>query len=692
MNREVNISEGRVFLITDNFGNINPRLVQGFFFDDVRHLSFIQTFVNGDFLDILDFSETTYNRAVFIKKNKESFYLPKDCLTVIEDRILDDGMFESIKFINNINQEIKFVFEMRLGVDFADIFDLREKFLNVSNIHSTPTQKNREVFMKHDDPKNMLTYSFKRETYFRETYLEFSEDFKSRGNAVFFEITLKPKESHEISLRLSTLNQNKEKFAPDEQIYSLTKKQEIVQKENPFPKLQTDWDHLKYLYEKSINDLQVLKIEQTEPNGEKILYTAGGLPWFMTLFGRDSAITAYQMLGFDNRFAIGVLKTLSKYQGKIVDPENEEEPGKIVHEMRYGEVAQFKDWVKFPYYGTIDATMIFLKLFVGLYKFYSGDPFFLSLKENVMLSLEWLDKYGDIDGDGFIEYHKKSERGLRNQNWRDSEDSMMFSDGSLAETPIASADVQGYVYDVKKSLAKIADREWKDKALAERLTLEAESLRKKFNEEFWIPEGEFFALGLDKDKRKIDTISSSMGHLLWSEIVDKEKEEKVVKHLMSDEMFSGWGIRTITKNSKNYNPLGYHLGTVWPHDNSLIVRGLHKRGYKNEAMKVIEGMVAASSHLSYKLPELFSGYGLETSAFPVIYPTACDPQAWAAGTVLMFLKTILGIQMNYWEKTFSVNPIPSTKYKFLSLKGFEIYQRKYDITVRDGVAEIKESA
>lgn len=689
MNREIKISEGRVFLISDELGNINPKELQGFFFDDVRHLSFFQTYINGDYLDLIDANQTKYNRAVFVKKNRESPFLPRESLTLIEDRILDDGMFETIKFLNNSNEKLSFTFEIRLGVDFADIFDLREKFLNVSKIKSSTKQ--RQTFMKHNDPENKLTFSFRRDGYERETYVEFSQDFKSRGNSAFFEISLEPHSSYELSLRLSTLNQNKEKFSPNDQVYSLTKKQEILSSQNPFPKLQTDWDNLKNLYEKSISDLEILKIEQTEPNGEKIFYTAGGLPWFMTLFGRDSAITAYQMLGFDNRFAIGVLKTLSKYQGKVEDHENEEEPGKIIHEMRFGEAAYFKDWVKFPYYGTIDATMIFLKLYVGLYKFYAGDPFFLSLKDNVLLALEWLNNYGDLDGDGFIEYQRKSEKGLRNQNWRDSEDSMMFSDGALAESPIASADVQGYVYDVKRSLAKIADREWNEKALAEKLTLEAESLRNKFNKEFWVEDGEFFALGLDKDKRKIDTKASSMGHLLWSEIVDEEKEIKIVDHLMSDDMFSGWGIRTITKKSGSYNPLGYHLGTVWPHDNSIIVRGLHKRGYKKEAMKVIEAMVGAASHLSYSLPELFSGYGLETSAFPIIYPKACDPQAWASGTVLMFIKTILGIEMNYWGKTFSVNPIPSNKYNFLSLKGFEIYQKKYDITVYNGEVKIEES-
>lgn len=687
MNKDIAISEGRVFLMTDHYGHINPKQVQGFFYDDVRHLSFIQTYINGEFPDMLDVNELRYNRAIFVQKNKESFDLPKDSLTIIEDRILDDGMFENIKFISNSNKSLKFTFEIMLGADFVDMFEIRDKSFN----DNPNAVKKREVFFKHDDPENKITFSFRRGEYFRETYIEFSEDFKSKNNSVIFEIELAPKATHDISLRLSTKNQNGEIFAPNVETYSLDRKAEIITEDDPFPKLQTDWDDLKNLYERSIRSLQVLKIEQVDDDGEKILYTAAGLPWFMTLFGRDAAISAYQMLGFDNRFAIGVLKTLSKYQGKVEDPENEEEPGKILHEMRVGENAVFKDWVKFPYYGTIDATVLYIKLFVGLYKFHAGDPFFMTLKDDVLLALEWLDKYGDIDGDGYVEYHKKSPKGLRNQNWRDSDVSMMFSNGDLAETPIASADVQGYIYDVKHSLARIAETEWNDVKLAEKLTLEAGELKTKFNKDFWVEDGGYFALGLDKDKKLIDTPSSSMGHLLWSEIVEKEKEEKIVKHLMSDPLFSGWGVRTISKESSSYNPLVYHLGTVWPHDNSLIVRGFHKRGFRDEAMRIMEGMIEASRHFSYNLPELFSGYGLDESAFPITYPTACDPQAWAAGTVLMFLKTILGIEMHYSKRTFDVKPIASSQYRYINLKGFEIFNKKYDITVRDGVTTVKES-
>ena len=684
--KDIAISEGRVFLITSQDGSVVPKEVQGFFFDDVRHLSYFDTFINGSSMDILDVNEFRFNRAIFVKKNKKSYNLPLDALTIIEDRILDDGMFESIKLINNSSKQIDFRFEIRLDVDFADMFELRKKNFK-SDFNSV---KHREVFFKHFDKKNTVEFSFKREQYKRVTKIEFSRDFKVRNKSIIFEIVLNPKEIQEISLRLSTVNQNKELFSPNDQVYSLTKKQEILSLEDPFPKLQTDWDDLKNLYEKSIKNLRVLRVEQKDEEGESIFYTAAGLPWYMTLFGRDSAITAYQMLGFDNRFAFGVLKTLSKYQGKVVDSENEEEPGKILHEMRYGELAEFRDWVKFPYYGTIDATVLYLKLYVGLYKFYAGDPFFLSLKENVLNALKWIKDYGDLDGDGFIEYQKKSKDGLRNQNWRDSDASMMFSNGDLAETPIASADVQGYIYDVKKGIAEIARNEWKEIELAENLEREANVLKVKFNKEFWIEEKGYFALGLDKNKKKIDTLSSSIGHLLWSEIVDKEKEGFLVKHLISNELYSGWGIRTISRNSPSFNALGYHLGTVWPHDNSLIVRGLHKRNFRSEAIKIIEDMVKASRHFNYDLPELISGYGFEDSVFPIKFPTACDPQAWASGTVLIFLKTILGVEMDYKSKTFSINPIPSKKYSYINLRGFEIFNKKFDITVNKTGNYLKE--
>lgn len=684
MRKDLSISNGRVFLITDIYGNINPRHVQGYFFDDVRHLSYIQTLINGEFLDLLNAQVVDYNRATIVKTNKESYYLPKDSLTVIHDRIVDNGLFESTKFINNTNQKLSFVYEIRIEVDFTDMFKLRDKFY----FGNQKAVKARDIYSQVYEDKNCIIFTFKREEYYRETYIELSEKFRIKGNSLFFEINIEPKATYELSMRFSTKNQNNEILSPDANIYTFSGERKISNAEDIFPKLYTNWDDLKNLYEQSIHNLSILKIE-LKSNGESIYYTAAGLPWFMTLYGRDAAITAYQMLGFDNRFAIGVLKTLSKYQGKVIDSENEEEPGKIVHEMRYGEVAHFKDWVKFPYYGTIDATLLYLKLFVGLYKFHAGDPFFLTVKDNILASVEWIEKYGDIDNDGFVEYHKKSERGLRNQNWRDSDESMMFSSGELAETPIASADVQGYVYDVKKSLAEIARTEWGDDKLAEKLLKEADDLKVKFNKSFWVSDGEYFALGLDKDKRLIDTPSSSMGHLLWSEIVDDDKKEKIVKHLMSDGLYSGWGIRTITKESKSYNPLGYHLGTVWPHDNSLIVRGLYKSGFYDEAGRVIADMIEASKYFDSSLPELFAGYGKEESPFPVSYPTACDPQAWASGAVLQFLKVLLGIEMHYDRKTISINPLKVLDDKFLRLEGFEIFGKKYNITADRGTVDLK---
>jgi glycogen debranching enzyme len=338
--------------------------------------------------------------------------------------------------------------------------------------------------------------------------------------------------------------------------------------------------------------------------------------------------------------ALGTLETLARFQGVDVNPITEEEPGRIVHEMRFGESASLALGGGKSYYGTADATPLFVMLVGELSRWGNRREAVDALLPAADRALEWIRSFGDKDGDGYVEYHRSSDKGLHNQGWKDSWDSMRFADGRLAQTPIALAEVQAYVYGALVARSHCAT-EAGDVALADALRSEADDLKRRFNRDFWIEDGNYFAIGLDADKRPIDGVASNMGHCLWTGIVDEDKAGDVARHLLNDAMFSGWGIRTFANSNVGYNPISYHCGSVWPHDNAICAAGLMRYGYVDEAHRVMEALVDASAFFGDLLPELFAGLSRERFGFPVSYPTSCSPQAWAAASPLLFLRTML---------------------------------------------------
>jgi glycogen debranching enzyme len=372
---------------------------------------------------------------------------------------------------------------------------------------------------------------------------------------------------------------------------------------------------------------------------------AAGLPWFMALFGRDSLITSLQALPFRPQLAATTLRTLASRQGMTVDDFRDEEPGKILHELRFGELTITGRTPHSPYYGAADSTPLFLVL-MDEYERWTGDAGLVcTLERNARLALDWIDGYGDLDQDGYVEYQTRNpQSGLINQCWKDSWNSILFADGSLAEGPIATCEIQGYVYDAKCRCARMSRELWQDEPLAKRLESEAEALRERFLEDFWIPEKACFALALDGRKRQVDSITSNIGHLLWSGIVDPDRADAVEAHLMGDPMYSGWGVRTMASDQGGYNPVEYHNGTVWPHDNSLIAAGLRRYGYTAQAARVADSMVRAAAYFDHRLPEVFAGCDERLTAWPVEYPTASCPQAWAAAAPLLLLTATLGLE------------------------------------------------
>jgi glycogen debranching enzyme len=414
------------------------------------------------------------------------------------------------------------------------------------------------------------------------------------------------------------------------------------------------------------------------------------MPWFMTVFGRDTAITSLQTLLLGPELASGALDVLAHLQATEDDPSIDAEPGKIVHEVRNGRAAE--SWFA-RYYGSLDSTPLFLVLLAETFRWTDDTALVTRLRGSALRALEWIDRYGDADGDGFLEYQRRTERGLANQSWKDSGDSQRFHDGRLAEPPIAPVEVQGYVYDAKRGLAEIARQAWRDPALADRLDRDADTLRDRFNEEFWVDErGGFYALALDAEKRKVDSRCSNMGHLLWSGIVPEERVAAVADQLLAESLWSGWGIRTMAADEAAYNPLSYHNGTVWPHDSALAAWGLARHGHVEAARRVARSLIEAAGHFQWSLPEVFAGFARAETPFPIAYPTAARPQAWAAGTPILLLRVLLGIEPDRPRQrliTTVQDEVPSW-LDGLRLEAVRAFGRAWTVAVERGTVHVSE--
>jgi glycogen debranching enzyme len=413
------------------------------------------------------------------------------------------------------------------------------------------------------------------------------------------------------------------------------------------------------------------------------------MPWFMTVFGRDTLVTCLQTLLFGPELASNALRVLAALQATEDNPAIDAEPGKIVHEVRHGKGAEA--W--FPrYYGTVDATPLYLVLLSEVWRWTGDAKLVEDLREPAMRALTWIDEYGDLDGDGFVEYRRRSERGLVNQSWKDSGDSQRFHDGRTADAPIAPCEVQGYVYDAKRRAAELAREVWRDQELADRLDRQAEELQARFHEAFWCEgRGGYYALALDGEKRRVDSLTSNVGHLLWSGIVPAERADAIVDQLMGDELWSGWGVRTMSSGDVGFNPLSYHNGTVWPHDNSLIAWGLARYARWPEAHRIARRMLTAARHFGHQLPEVFAGFSRTATPFPIAYPTAARPQAWAAGTPVLLLQLLLGLRPDPGTQAV-VSDAPAELPSWLGslkLSGVRAFDRSWDVRLENGHIDVE---
>jgi glycogen debranching enzyme len=635
----ISILEGNTFVVSDRRGNIDasPTEPAGLFSWDTRFLSRWVLTVDGKQLGILSTDEldSYFSAQFFLAPGTGTTYVDAD-ISVIRKRSVGNGFHEDLTIANHKDQPVDLQVRLDVAADFADLFEVKDALPKKGKYY-------------HRIKNRLLVLGYRREGYVRETWITTTEQATVDEHGLSFTVHIEPhKEWHtclEVDVEISNMHilHNAVKYEhsalrvrPDMQL-GLAKWHQSA------PQLTCDWPWLGRIYQRSLIDLAALRFNSSLVPGGAL--PAAGLPWFMTVFGRDSLITGLQVLPFYPELLEATLRQLALLQGTRYDDFRDEEPGKIIHEVRFGEMTAFEERPHSPYYGAADSTPLFLVCLDEYERWTGNENLVRELELEARAALNWIDAYGDLNGDGYVEYDRRNkETGLENQCWKDSWNSILFADGSLSRRPLAVCEIQGYVYDAKVRCARLARTFWGDPELAERLEKEAAELKRRFNEDFWVKQREFFALALDGDGRQVDSLTSNIGHLLWSGIVDKEKAEACMRHLMSDRLFSGWGIRTMAEGEGGYNPLGYHIGTVWPHDNSIIALGLRRYGYDEEAAQIALAMLEAARFFEGRLPEAFAGYPRNRTGFPVEYPTACSPQAWATGTPLLLIRTMLGLE------------------------------------------------
>jgi glycogen debranching enzyme len=636
MSETISILDGNTFVVSDRRGDIEATPVDnhGLFLDDTRFLSQWILTVDGRKPHVLSTDNTQYFRSQFyLTLSTGAIYVDSD-ISLARRRTVGDGFIEEILIANHGKKPKTLTLRLEVGSDFADLFEVKDRL-----------PKKGTLYRRLD--KGRLTLGYRRERFVRETWITSSAPTSMQEDSLTFRAEVPAQGLWKTSLEVVAVKNPGSQTRPRVK-YSLQDVeprpelgQSLQQWIAAAPRLISSWEPLGRSYERSLLDLAALRFRTRFTPGA---LPAAGLPWFMAIFGWDSLITSFQALPFNPELSATTLRLLALFQGRVDDPFRDEEPGKILHELRVGEMTAFEERPHSPYYGSADSTPLFLIL-LEEYERWTGDrELVASLQHEARAAMTWIDRYGDRDGDGYVEYERRNkETGLDNQCWKDSWDSIAFVDGRLAPSPRATCEIQGYVYDAKRRTARLARDVWGDPEWAKHLEQQAESLKERFNRDFWIPERGFFAVALDGSKRKVDSLTSNIGHLLWSGIVDRDKAERCVRHLMGEELFSGWGVRTMGRNEGSYNPIGYHVGTVWPHDTSIIACGLRRYGYRAEAARLALGILEAAVFFNYRLPEAFAGYPRAVTHFPVEYPTACSPQAWAAGAPLLLVRVLLGL-------------------------------------------------
>jgi glycogen debranching enzyme len=676
------IKENDLFLLTDLSGDISgDNHGQGLYTKDTRFLSRFVLTINGKQPDMLssEADENYISRIVLtnpkIEKGNGILLWPQSVELERTRFIYKDVLYETVRATNfNPNPE-SFDITLRFDADFRDMFIVRG-FQDGEVGRKAGIHRNADGFEIGYDGKDNLH---------RKLIVEWESEpanvrVSDQGVEVTYHLDLEAGQAQTIDCYIMPVigDEKPERYPRDIAVQELRSSYDAWEKDSTG--INSNLPLYNRLYDRGMQDIRVLLTDLGYGR-----FPVAGLPWYAVPFGRDSLITAMQLLPIHPEIAKGTILTMARFQGEKADGWRDEQPGKIMHELRSGELANTGQIPFTPYYGTIDATPLFLILIAEYVKWTDDTALLETMLPHIKRALEWIDNYGDRNGSGFVSYHQESSKGIANQGWKDSGNSVVHRSGEFAKTPIALVEVQGYVYQAKTALAEVF-RESESKNAdygdwASRLQSEAEKLRDRFEKAFWMDKDRFYALALDEGQKQVETITSNPGHVLMSGMLKRDRAAAVAKKLVSKELFSGYGIRTMAEGEKAYNPMSYHNGSIWPHDNSVCLIGLNSQGFHAEALQVMEGLLkAGESFENNRLPELYCGYSSERGN-PVRYPVACSPQAWAAATPLVFLQVMLGLRFDYANRRLSLAPILPEGMDTLSVRRMRLGGGRLDVDV-----------
>ncbi len=682
---QIAIHQGQTVLATEPDGQVNWPSARGLYFCDTRVISAWAIYANGEPWDLLNGGAISAHAAHIYQTNhdfvSEDGPIPARTLGLLIGRHIEGGMHEDIDITNNGLTPVRFNLEIAIRSDFADIFEVKSEAIVRRGCITTSWSRKRQ----------MLRMTYRNKDFCREVIVRVGkgdgDPASSANGRLSFEIALKAGAAWHRCLIYELADGEKRIRAPGgcTDSSAMTHHAEKVSKwQRTVLKITTSNEEFYRCYNQGILDMAALRLP-LKGTDRMVFVPAAGLPWFVALFGRDSLIVSLQTMIVYPEFAAGALEVLGQYQATERDDYRDAEPGKILHELRYGELAHFKLIPHTPYYGTADATPLYLVALHAAWRATGNRALIDRQLPNAEACLTWIDKYGDRDGDGFQEYQTRSTAGYENMGWKDSGDSVMYPDGTLVSGPKALCELQGYVYDAWLRMAEIYD-ELDNKRRASALRKKAAALFEKFNETFWDEDSGFYAYALDGQKKKVLSVASNVGQCLWSGIIAPERADRVVKRLMRKDMWSGWGIRTLSANHPSFNPYDYQTGAVWPHDNSLIALGMRRYGFTAEAGMVARDISGAASHfLLNQLPELYCGLQRDDASFPVQYLGANVPQAWAAATPFMLLQAMLGLQQDAPRGKLYVDPALPDWLPDVTLTDLRLGRLRFDIRFwRDG--------
>ncbi len=646
---KVNVVSPGAYVVSDSVGDVGLSGGQGLFYRDTRHLSKFVLRIDGGLLVPAGRRE----RGSWMEARTVA-----GGIRAWRRRTLGGGLEEEVILHNDTGEAVDARVDLEFEADFEDIFEVR----------GYRRASERGEF-RQEVENGSLRFSYQRGDFRRGTVVRVSgEGIEPVAEPGMISVRLDAEETRTLRVSVTLEEGGIEVPRPAKDTLSYA--------EAPVP--ETEWMDLVEGWRQSLEDLRMLAFDV----GEGLRVPAAGSPWYMALFGRDALITAYQTMLLGVEPAKNTLRALALYQADEYEDFRDAEPGKIPHEIRHGELAYFGEVPHSSYYGSVDATPLFLILLGEVWRWTADTEFARELERPARRAAVWLLDKMDSDERGYVAYETRSGAGLGNHGWKDSDDAILFHSGERAETPISLCEVQGYAYDALSRTAGLAEYAWDDETFAGMLREKATDLKARFDRDFWMGDRGYYALALDGSGRRVDSVTSNAGHLLWSGIVPESRAGAIAGRLLGPELFSGWGIRTMASGEGGYDPDSYHNGSIWPHDNALIAEGLRRYGFREEANRIAVAVIEAAPHFDYRLPEVFAGYPREYLPEPVGSPRACSPQAWAAGAVPLLVRTMVGLDPDLENRIITSAPYLDERSQHLRIDGIPAFQARHKVEVQ----------